>query len=409
MEKIRSKRGLIVGLDPGTTSGIAILDLNMKPILFTSVRGANRDAIVKAISELGEPILVACDVAQAPELVRKVTSLFNASLFTPKRDMTTNQKRRIVEEHLPSLPKGLDAHTIDALAAALKAYLGFKSKFESIEARLRKFLKPETIENIRSEIVKGVRLTHIISREIGRLEDESNERVVKVYIRDKEGGKRTEPRDTIERSIKLLRWENKKLKAELKDLKEERDNLEKNLKRRLSEDYSVVRKESLYRIQEKEITDLRHRLGEAEHRIVELTSRAGPQQDREISEGFIPLKEIPSFTYDDVEKATEEMGKDAHFLLLNAAGGGPSTAKKLAEARPRAVIRCTEMSHQAEDVLAEQGIPVISSNDLDVKYLKGTPTVEKRVLKEKIKEYSRSREESIITELLKSIKDKGAN
>ena len=403
MERINGKK-LIVGLDPGTTCGIAVIGLDMKPILLTSIRGANRDEVIKAISGAGEPILIACDVANPPGFVRKVASLFEAGLFAPKRDMTIHEKRRIVEDHFPSLIKGLDAHSLDALAAALKAYLGYKNKFESVEARLRKLLRPETLEEIRAEIIRGVRLTHIISREIGKLEDEPKEKVVKVYVRDRDkGDSDSRLGNSRDRLVELLRWENRKLKAELKRLKTERDNLERALRKRLSEEYWSFRRDAVYRVQEKEIADLRRRLSEAEHRIEELSK---PKEALQISEELIPLREVSSFTYDEVEKIRKTAGKGEgpYIMLLNAAGGGPSTARRLAEAKPRVVVRCTEMSHQAEEVLAENGIPVIPSDSLEVRYLQGTPVVERRALEERIKEYKRSRINARVAELIESIR-----
>ncbi|MEM3607233.1 MAG: DUF460 domain-containing protein [Candidatus Bathyarchaeia archaeon] len=401
-----SDRKLIVGLDPGTTCGVAVIGLDMKPILLTSFRGANRDEIVKAVSEAGRPILVACDVADPPGFVRKIASLFEAGLFTPGRDMTIQEKRRIVEEHFQSLAKGLDAHTLDALAAALKAYLAYKNKFESVEARLRRLLKPETLEEIKSEIIRGVRLSRIISREIKGLEEEGREKIVKVYVQDKARPADHRPEDPRDRLISLLRWENERLKAELRRLKAERDELERTLRRRASEEYEELRKDAAYRIQEKEIADLRLRLREAERRIEELTSK--PSGEEQVSGDFITLKEVPSFTHDEVEKAVTEAGEGSYIMLLNAAGGGASTAMRLAEAKPCVVVRCTEMSHQAEEILAERNIPVIPISRLEVKYIKGKPMVERKILEESIREHKRRLIDSMMDELLRSVGINGA-
>jgi predicted RNase H-like nuclease (RuvC/YqgF family) len=400
LEKASDKR-LIVGLDPGTTCGVAVIGLDMKPLLLTSFRGANRDDIVRAVSGVGQPILIACDVADPPGFVRKVASLFEASLFAPRRDMTSREKRRIVEEYFPSLVKGLDAHTMDALAAALKAFLAYRNKFESVEARLRRLLRPETLEEIRAGIIRGARLSQVISREIMGLEEEAKERIVKVYVQDKARAADQRPGDPRERLISLLRWENERLRAELGKLKAERDELERILKRRTAEEYGELRRDAAYRIREKEIADLRARLREAERRIEELSAKPSGEELQMPGE-LIALREIPSFTHEEVEKALTEAGESPYIILLNAAGGGPSTARRLAEAKPRVVVRCTEMSHQAEEVLAEYDIPVIPVSRLEVKYLRGKPVVEKRILEERIREYRRRRIDSMMDELLKS-------
>jgi len=270
-----------------------------------------------------------------------------------------------------------------------------------VEARLRRLLRPETLEEIRAGIIRGARLSQVISREIMGLEEEAKERIVKVYVQDKARAADQRPGDPRERLISLLRWENERLRAELEKLKAEKDELERILKRRTAEEYGELRRDAAYRIREKEIADLRARLREAERRIEELSAKPSGEELQMPGE-LIALREIPSFTHEEVEKALTEAGESPYIILLNAAGGGPSTARRLAEAKPRVVVRCTEMSHQAEEVLAEYDIPVIPVSRLEVKYLRGKPVVEKRILEERIREYRRRRIDSMMDELLKS-------
>ncbi len=228
-----------------------------------------------------------------------------------------------------------------------------------------------------------------------------------MYIKDREKKRNDRNRliDSDNRMVKLLKWELKKSQDSLKKVTEERDRLEYALKRRLSNDYMKVRKDQLYRIQEKKINDLNQRLKEAENKIEELTSESIERSKVNISERFVTLTRIPTFTYEDVEKAAPKIKREEAILLVNAAGGGKSTAKKLAEIKPRIIIRCTKMSHQAEDILKKYGIPIIPSHELDIQYLNDIPVIEKTNLEKKIKEYEIKQSNLLISKVIKSIKE----
>ncbi len=387
---------VIVGLDPGTTTGIGIIDLSMKPLFFKSIRGANRSIIIKQLAKVGEPILIACDVADAPELVKRIASFFNINYSTPKRDISVSEKRRLIREYLPLTLKKLDAHTFDALAAALKAYLKHKNKFESVEARLKKLTQPIALDTIKAEIIKGVKLTNILAKELSKLDEEPKKKVIKIYVHKEDDKNHSENKEQKERSMRVLRWERDKLSDEVKRLKNERDKLEQNLQQKNIEEYKVISKENRYRLQEKKIKYLHTKLAETERIVKELQKRTDREKTWKLVD-YIPLQEISSFTSDDVEKVRDKINDETCILLVNAAGGGPSTAKKLVEAQPRVVIRCTEMSYHAEKVLYENNIPVISSEQLEFRYLKGIPAVKKKDIEEIIGDYKMHKIELSLT------------
>jgi predicted RNase H-like nuclease (RuvC/YqgF family) len=394
---------VIVGLDPGTTTGIGIIDLNMKPLFFKSIRGANKSIIIKHIAKVGEPILIACDVADAPESVKKIASFFNINCSTPKRDLTASEKRRLIREYFPLTLKKLDAHTFDALTAALKAYLKHKNKFDSVEARLKKLTQPLALDTIKAEIIKGVKLTNILAKELIKFDEEPKERVIKIHVHKENTKNQSENKELKERSMRILRWERDKLSNEVKRLKNERDKLEQSLQQKNREEHIAISKENRYRLQEKKIQYLHTKLAETERTIKELQKRTNREKTWKLVD-YIPLQEISSFTSNDVEKVRDQINDETCILLVNAAGGGPTTAKKLVEAQPRAVIRCTEMSYHAEKVLYENNIPVISSEQLEFRYLKGIPAVKKKDIEEIIGNYKRHKIELSLTGIHDSTK-----
>ncbi len=108
------RRRTIVGFDPGTTSAIAVLDLDRNILLMKSMRNAGFDEIVEEVISVGKPTVVACDVSPAPDVVRKLAASFDAYLSVPEMDMEVEEKSRLARPYSPG-----DNHQRDSLAAAL--------------------------------------------------------------------------------------------------------------------------------------------------------------------------------------------------------------------------------------------------------------------------------------------------
>ncbi|MFW9924372.1 MAG: DUF460 domain-containing protein [Candidatus Thorarchaeota archaeon] len=81
---VASERGIIVGIDPGPNTGIAVLNLAGKVILVDSLRSAARGDIIRRITSVGDPTLVAADVTPPPDFVVKISKMLNATLTFPE-------------------------------------------------------------------------------------------------------------------------------------------------------------------------------------------------------------------------------------------------------------------------------------------------------------------------------------
>ncbi|MFQ5892336.1 MAG: DUF460 domain-containing protein, partial [Candidatus Methanofastidiosia archaeon] len=116
---------LIVGIDPGTTLGMAILDLNGNlKSLFSSKNLKRRDVIDK-ISKFGYPSVISTDVNPPPKMVEKLSKSFDTILHVPDSNLLVSEKNELCREY-----KVKNSHERDALSAALKAYNNFLNKFE---------------------------------------------------------------------------------------------------------------------------------------------------------------------------------------------------------------------------------------------------------------------------------------
>ena len=157
---------LIVGLDPGVITGLAIIDLNGNPLLITSGLALDKISIVRLLTKYGKPVVIASDVKKAPSIVEKVASLLGCEVYTPPRDLTIEEKRQIIHENVSNFKSLVkNAHQRDALAAALKAYLNFKSKFMQLEAKAKELNLPHNmIEQAKALMLKGLTIKEAIDK-----------------------------------------------------------------------------------------------------------------------------------------------------------------------------------------------------------------------------------------------------
>ncbi|MFT4945683.1 MAG: putative RNase H-like nuclease (RuvC/YqgF family), partial [Halovenus sp.] len=122
---------VLVGIDPGTTTAVAVVGLDGTVLDVLSTRTADTAAVIEWIIERGRPILVAADVTPMPETVEKIRRSFDAAAWVPDRDLPVDVKKHRTRE------EGYDNdHERDAIAAALGAYDAHADQFERIAAKV---------------------------------------------------------------------------------------------------------------------------------------------------------------------------------------------------------------------------------------------------------------------------------
>ncbi|RLF06764.1 MAG: hypothetical protein DRK00_00595 [Thermoprotei archaeon] len=152
-------RYLIVGVDPGVSTGVAALSLKGELKLLMSGRELGRGQVARMLTERGIPIIVASDVNPPPLYVRKLAATLNASLLTPPRSLTVEEKRELVNKYLEGLEiplKVRDAHQRDALAAALYAYRRLSPKFAEVREKIRKLGLDVPEEEVEALVIRGM-------------------------------------------------------------------------------------------------------------------------------------------------------------------------------------------------------------------------------------------------------------
>lgn len=142
---------LIVGIDAGIHAAYAALDLNGQLVGAGCEKEASHEKLVASIRPVGIPSIVACDVRKPPAFVSKIAARFNALLFVPSHDLTSEEKRAIGAE----IP---DVHVRDAYAAAVKAYRAYANRLRQIDA----LPSSENKDRLKHLVLQGHALTKLL-------------------------------------------------------------------------------------------------------------------------------------------------------------------------------------------------------------------------------------------------------
>jgi len=357
---VKRRDHVIVGIDPGTTTAVALVDLDGNPLDVHSTRTADRAAITEWLIERGRPLLVAADVEPMPETVEKFRRSFDAAGWKPERDLPVDEKKHRTRE-----ASWDNDHERDALAAALFAFDAHADQFEriarkippqfdrgevtatvlreeaSVEAVVDRMVIDEEddddgVEHRARELTAEEREIHDLRDRIDRLEShveslketvEQKDAELRQYEEELSAARREERREARERrEVTRLRRENERLEEELEAEREQTEQVETKLERL-------------------------KRLWKLDHS--NFASVAGEETD------LVPVKPIEQFTVGDIEAADESFGlaEDDVLLLRDASGAGRSSAELLAEIDPRIVLKNGTLSEQAREVLHTESVP----------------------------------------------------
>ena len=392
----------IVGIDPGTTIGVAIIDLDGKPIeVFSSKNLSIADTITRIISR-GKPLIVASDVTPTPSMVKKIGGLLSSFIHELDGSLSTEEKI--------ALTKGegyeyKNVHERDALAACIAAFKRYKKKFLQVQ---RKTPPGVNVEEVKALVVKGISISAAINGLISAHEErmkEMEEKRQEEKEQEKRSGEGSESKDLL-RLRELMKEKDERiamleeLTAILKASLEEKEDEIRSLKRKLDS----MRTESMKELKRAE--EIRKRDAEIERLTEEVSAREKENAElREIIEGLKGrrevrggkrIKRIPSFSQDAIVIMDRKYGveKGDIVLLEDGSGGGASTAELLARKGVAAVLYGKELSHFAAAKFLEFGIPTFSTDEIPVlsKDKDGDfAFVDQNALNEKMKEWEKER------------------
>ncbi|MFC4550350.1 MULTISPECIES: DUF460 domain-containing protein [Halorussus] len=361
---------VLVGIDPGTTTAVAVVDLDGTLLDVLSTRTADTAEIIEWIIERGRPVVVAADVEPMPETVEKIRRSFDAAGWEPASDLPVDEKQHRTRDHDYD-----NDHERDAMAAALYAFDDREEQFERIAAKV-----PPSIDRgeVTARVVAGgesVEVALDALTEDEPVEEEETEHTPRELTAE-------------EKRIKQLESQVERLESHVSDLNEtvaEKDDRIEELEGELTDARREERREARERRAvtrlERQNDRLERQLDERDDEIEELEGKLARLKElwkldhsnfsdvAEKKQGLVPVKPVAKFTNEAIEAAHESFGlaTDDVVLLRDASGAGRSTAERLAEVEPRVVLtRDGGISDIADEVLFEREIPVGPADDVTI-------------------------------------------
>ncbi len=374
----RQKTYTIVGIDPGNTVGVAVLDLSGNLLGIGSKKEWSSSSVSEFILSFGKPILIATDKKNPPDYILKMKASFNCILHTPKEDIPVEKKKALASKFSVK-----NDHERDALASALDAFNTFRNKLRNVEKRV-----PEgyDIDEIKAGIIRGQSLKLMLEkREEIQEKSEKEEFLV--------------PKDEVkkrDRIIAKLRSENRELEKKISELRKEIERLKEKVYNISSEEHRKIREQNVFKALQSEIRDLRIAINEKDRMIEELRGRIEMLKRMKYLEfrGWRSVKVLRKFTKDEIERLENSAGLNRGDILYirNVAGGGKIGAEMLVRKGVRAIIASGEMSHLAMEVFERESIPVIPQDRIRIKMFEEFALVRSEELEEILAETEKSLE-----------------
>jgi len=263
-EAIRKNRPMIVGIDPGITTGVACIDLSGNILLLKSGKELSKSEILKELLDVGRPVLVCSDVHPAPSFVEKIASTMKVPVYTSGKILSSSEKKKIVEEFINKCGKTIvvkSPHERDALAAAIKAFMNFRNKFQKVEDKISKEGIPVSPDEVKAMVMMGQSISDAI-RSLISSKEHTEKRISKAkeverpsYERELEALNRKLQRYKDE--IEVLKRENEELRNSLMAWKKEMEKLEAILEKRTREVYLKIAKDEEIKKRDRIIRELR--------------------------------------------------------------------------------------------------------------------------------------------------------
>jgi len=399
-------KSIIIGIDPGTTTGIAILDLNGNILALRSGKEISRRDIIRYISEFGSAVMMATDVSPLPKFVEKVATAFKSIIFSPQKSLKVVDKKELVIDFLQKHNMKInDAHIRDALACALKAYFSFQNTFEKIQKKIQELNVDVSEDKVKALVMRGYSIydaISILTFDQENKEEEPTPEITETADKDKveELNKKIylliDKNLELKRNLDELNTQNLGLEATLKDHKNQILNLQNQIERMKSKTFFQLKGERMIRTQDteiarqrKEITNLQSEIDNLKTQIVNYEKRAlvleGLKKDQ-VAGKIVILKVIENFSKECIEKV--ELFPNDIVYMVDGSGGGGSTADQLVADNIRAIITNT-LSHEAFEKFRNSGIVVIAVEEIldDLKMCEGIYYIDKKQLENKLKLY----------------------
>jgi len=398
---------LIVGIDPGTTTAVAAVDLDGHLLHLASSRQLNMGDVVESLYRIGKPLIIASDVQEMPYSVEKVRRAFSAVPYTPRQDMSVESKIELTA----SFPYTND-HERDALSAALDAYRQYRHKFQNLMKRIP---PGHDLDEVRARVIRGQSLDQVIG-DMSSVTPAPSIEVPPLPVEVKHDEKVR----VLDGMVKRLRMFVADLQEEVKQKDFEIQRLQARVRKVhtvqdavLAKDTEVLKKDAVIQSLKTQVRKEERRNRTLTKRLVRIRKFAELSMEGEV----LPVKVMDALTKDGLRRLMDDVGIEEGDIihLTRLDGWGRSVVRDLAEARIRAVITgraaLAESDPQMIRVFRESGVPLLSDQDASVQVrgkqgLAGKEPFEKALnrWREEQAEHEREKKSDMIEHIFKEYK-----
>jgi predicted RNase H-like nuclease (RuvC/YqgF family) len=362
-------RYLIVGIDPGTTTAVAALDLDGNLLHLASSRQMTMSDVIESLYKVGKPLVIATDVQEMPYSVEKIRRAFSAIAFVPKQDVSVDTK----VEHTAPFEYAND-HERDALSAALDAYRQYRQKFQNL---IKRIPPGHDLDEVRARVIRGQSLDSVLGE-------------MKVPVREPEAaetasvptdsGRHDERVRVLDGMVKRLRTYVSELQEEVKGKEYDIHRLQARIRKiqttrdaEHAKDLEVVKRDAV-------IQSLKKRLHKEERHnrnILKRLTRIKKFAELSMEGEVVPVKVMDALTKDGLRRLAEDVGIDeGDIIFVNRTDSwGRNIVRDLADMRVKAVIAASgalaASDPQMLPLFREAGVPLLSDAQAGVQ-VRGT-------------------------------------
>jgi len=368
LERIRFRplsgkpRYLIVGIDPGTTTAVAALDLDGNLMHLQSSRQMNMADVIESLYRVGKPLIIASDVQPMPYSVEKIRRAFSAVPYSPRQDTSVDTKMELTAP----FNYGND-HERDALAAALDAYRQYRNKFQNLAKRVP---PGHDLDEVRAGVIRGQALEQVL----GDMNAEAPEAVGEAPAKPVDGRHDERVRvldgmvkrlrafvSELEEEVKVRDYEIHRLQARLRNVHSQRDV-------QLAKDTEIVKRDAIIQSLKKRLKKEERHSGNLSKRITRIKKFAELSMEGEV----IPVKVMDALTKEGMRRlALEEGILEGDIIFVNRTDGwGRSVVKDLAVIQVKAIVTgrgaLAASDPQMVPAFRDAGLPILSDRDSGV-------------------------------------------
>jgi hypothetical protein len=354
-EKGPPKRYLVVGVDPGMVTGLAVMDLNGRALLITSGRAITRGQITRTLAQLGRALVFSTDVNPAPDALSKLAASHSAILFTPEKSLKSAEKKEVAERI--SREQGVrveDSHQRDSLAAAMKAFSFYRNKLEQAASHARKEDRTVQIDEVKANVLRGMSISDAI--------EASRAPVFEEAVSRKRAVSEGEQIRVLKSKLEDIRTQRDALLSKVNDLGGKMEDMANDLrlarlemKPKRPQEFQIYELERRIRSLQGENFHLRASLEKSQNELL----RARSSMELLSSGRYILLR-----VYKGVSEVVHDPSREGDVAFVETIGPLPETVlKELRALQPTSLV-AERVSPEEKAQFLGMGIPVIFPSSL---------------------------------------------